>query len=165
MVIVCVGCRRRSPRRRLLFEHYPSPCHWQIYLEFDTGASTAGTEVDETGLAHRERQCLSGFPVGDCCAPTDRDMLMYTKQGEYLGTYALEMILIPDYDIRISVLTTGVTVSNDIDMLSNLVAEIVVLLRMAELGLMNSCLSWTATERRQGGNGGKALQSGRSISP
>ena len=56
--------------------------------------------------------------------PTDRNVWMYTKGG-HVGSYTSEIILIPEYNIGATVLTAGVAVSQDVDLLANLFAEII----------------------------------------
>lgn len=56
--------------------------------------------------------------------PTERNIWMYTKGG-HVGSYTSEIILIPEYGIGVTVLAAGVAVSQDVDLLANLFAEIV----------------------------------------
>ena len=58
-------------------------------------------------------------------APTNTSTWMYTKGG-HLGNYATEIILIPDLEIGFTVLTAGAMVSNDVDLLSALLTNILV---------------------------------------
>lgn len=65
-----------------------------------------------------------GAPWEIVRVPTERNIWMYTKGG-HVGAYTSEIILIPEYGIGASVLTAGVAVSQDVDLLSNLFATIV----------------------------------------
>lgn len=66
-----------------------------------------------------------GAPWEIVRTPMERNLWLYTKGG-HIGSYTSEIILIPEYEIGAAVLTAGVEVTNDVDLLSNLFAEIVV---------------------------------------
>lgn len=66
-----------------------------------------------------------GSPWEIIRAPTSHVMWMYTKGG-HVGSYATEIILLPDLDIGFTVLTAGAAVSNDVDLLSDLLSQVVV---------------------------------------
>jgi hypothetical protein len=66
-----------------------------------------------------------GSPWEIIRAPTERNLWMYTKGG-HVGSYTSEIILIPEYGIGANILTGGVAVSTDVDLLSNIFAEVLV---------------------------------------
>lgn len=84
-----------------------------------------------------------GSPWEIVRAPMERNLWLYTKGG-HIGTYTSEIILIPEYEIGATVLTTGVEVSNDVDLLSNLFAEIVVP-KLEEVSKEEANVTYTGT--------------------
>ena len=66
-----------------------------------------------------------GSPWEIARASTNHLMWMYTKGG-HVGNYATEIILVPDLEIGFTVLTAGAAVSNDVDLLSNLLSKVIV---------------------------------------
>jgi len=86
-----------------------------------------------------------GSPWEIVRAPMERNIWLYTKGG-HIGTYTSEIILIPEYEIGAAVLTTGVEVTNDVDLLANLFAEIVVP-QLEDVGKEEANTTYTGTYR------------------